>query len=39
MTTSRPKMFYTLNEFFDDTEDVRHDDNDNDYRQTSNTVL
>ena len=27
MTTSRPEMFYILNEFLDNTEDVRHDDN------------
>ena len=27
MTTSRPEMFYTLNEYLEDTEDVRYDDN------------
>ena len=39
MTTSRTEIFYSLNEFLDDTEDMQHDNNDKDYRQTSITSL
>ena len=39
MTTSRTKVFYTLYELLEDTEDVRHDDSDKDHRRTSISSL